>query len=188
MKKYLSILSVFVLLFVSFFTLTGCKNVKKDSPGDMIVSNVEERGIRISSKRNRFGNNSITLTATVTPSNATNKKLNWTLTCDDSSINPSDYVNLNVSADTLSCDLEKNDSCVVQLKLVVSSQSNPTVFATCYIDFYQITTFNSINLKIEDPNDIEHIIMNDGCFDLTDYTYNDFKSILLYRFDFDLYS
>ena len=185
MKKYLNILTVFILVFVSFFTLTGCNNVKKDSPEDMIVSNVEERGIRISSKRNRYGDNSITLTATVTPSNATNKKLNWTLTCDDSSINPSDYVNLNVSADTLSCVVTKITRCPVQLKIVVSSQSNPDVFATCYIDFYQVTDVSSIELKIEDLNDIEHITMKDGCFYFVNYTYNDFKSILLYRFDFD---
>ena len=140
-----------ILVFVCFFTLTGCKSgVKvKDDLGDMLIQTTEERGIHLSRRNIKNNNGSYTLEAVVTPVDASNKKLIWTLDVaeeyDDldsfltehNMYRLDQYVKLTVSEDTLSCVVKKLDVCPVQLKIVVTSQANSSVSATCTIDFYK---------------------------------------------------
>jgi len=153
MKKYLNILTVFILVFVCFFTLTGCKSgVKlKDDGGDMMIQTTEERGIHLTRRNAKNEDGSYTITATVTPADATNKKLIWSLECDDENFwdayDLENYVKLTVSSDTLSCNVLKLGSCPVQLKIVVTSQVDSSISATCTVDFYKLT--NSLNLDLE---------------------------------------
>ncbi len=166
MKKYFNILSVFLIVLVCFLTLTGCKSAVKvkDDGGDMLIQTTEERGIHLSRRNAINDDGSFTLQALVMPADATNKKLTWSLKCDDENFwdayDLENYVKLTVSSDTLSCNVLKLGSCPVQLKIVVTSQVDSSISATCTVDFYKLT--NSLNLDfevysryIDDPDLIE---------------------------------
>ena len=186
MKKYLNILSVVILVFVCFFTLTGCKSgVKvKDDLGDMLIQTTVERGIHLTKKNTKHANGSYTLEALVTPADATNKKLIWSLDVaqeyddlqqfisDNNMMYLEEYVELTVSDDTLSCNVRRLDGCPVQLKIVVKSQHNPSIKAECTIDFYKKinkVTLHDIEIRSRTTGDfannndyLHELTINDG--------------------------
>ena len=189
MKKYLYILSVFLVVLVCFLTLTGCKSgVKvKDDGGDMLIQTTEERGIHLS-RRNAVNNDgTYTLQAFVMPADATNKKLTWSLECDDENFwdtyDLEDYVKLTVSSDTLSCDVLKLAPCPVQLKIVVTSQANSSVSATCTVDFYKrISDISNLDIDlIYDYPTSSNVVMltideqQDNYFRCSSVTFEDFS-------------
>lgn len=158
MKKYFKI---FILILVLAFTcvLTGCKtpvNDVGDTINDLIVEKGEERGIRLTKKNAKNDDGSYTITATVTPIAASNNKLTWTLDCDDENFvdayDISDFVQLTVSDDTLSANVKYLQAFPVQLKLIVSSISNPDVIATCTLDCYKRVS-NITDYTVRNPVD-----------------------------------
>ena len=191
MKKYFNILSVFLIVLVCFLTLTGCKSgVKvKDDGGDMLIQTTEERGIHLSRRNVKNVDGSYTLQATIIPADATNKKLTWSLDVaqeyedlndfisDNNMYQLDEYIQLTVSSDTLSCSVKKLDVCPVQLKIVVTSQADSSVSATCTVDFYRVidsVVINNFVFSAEDKEfspDLDYGIID---FSNTGITYSEF--------------
>lgn len=81
MKRFIKYLFFLLIFGITCITLVGCKEQEKKQDCNnynMIVNNVEENGIGLKMTKlatSDSTNNSVKITATVNPSNATNKNL-----------------------------------------------------------------------------------------------------------------
>lgn len=182
-KKFIScILSIFLVLIV--FLLVGCKN---NNFIDKVinVNDIHEQGVRLSVKRNAQSNvESITVNAIISPSNATNKNLNWSLKWGDNDYSEScsDYLNMTISSDTLSCTISYKQSFNKPIILTVYSRSNSNIMATCQIDCYQRSYDSSLNIEYDSDindqsNSIRVIECNGKEFDFSSLTYEEIMSM-----------
>lgn len=87
-------------------------------------------------------NKTITLNATVTPDNATDKRLEWKIYWTETSgfaegKKVTDYVTITPSSNTLSCDVNFISDFGTTIQIEVSSISNPAVYKYCTVDCMQ---------------------------------------------------
>lgn len=183
MKKSFINIVLSVLVLVVMFTLVGCQKVDKVNQENLVVDKIEEKGVRLSVKRNaQSDGESLTITANVYPSNATNKNLNWVLDSVDENFSENndveEFVKLTVSSDTLSCNVEFLHAFPVQFKITVSSKANPNVFASCTLDCYErIISIDNIDVDLTTSAD-SYAILNEGnVFDFSSLTYDDIMSL-----------
>ena len=181
-KKFINVI-LSVLLLVLTFSLVGCQKVDKVNQENLFIDKIEEKGVHLSVRRNaQSDNDSITITAYVTPSDATNKKLNWVLDCDDDNFSDSnnleDFLDLNVSSDTLSATINYLAPFPVQLKVIVSSQANPNIFASCSIDCYErIFSIDYIDIDVTTTTGSFAVVQNDNVFYFSSLTYDHIMSL-----------
>lgn len=151
MKKFIQILSLVVVVAITCITLVGCKNEKATTRNndEMIVDVVEENGIGLKLTRLSTGSSSgVSITATVLPSNATDKTLTWTLEWVEragykaSNYTLSEFVNKVVSSNTLNCNITMIRRFPIQIKVIVASKTNSDVSASCLLDCYSVMDFN----------------------------------------------
>lgn len=152
MKKFIQILSLVVVVAITCITLVGCKSqpAKEDNEEDLVINEVKENGIGLKMTRLSNGSSSgVSITATVLPSDATDKTLIWTLEWVEragykaSSYNLSDFVSKVVSSNTLNCNITMIRRFPMQIKVIVASKTNPDVTASCLCDCYSVMDFYS---------------------------------------------
>lgn len=169
-------LGVVILLLIAFATVFTIDTVnyykEKNNPGELVVtSRQDNEGINLKMSRLSTTSNSVQVTATVLPSTATNKalewKLNWTET---SSENVSDYVTLSVSTSTLVATLNFVKSFDIPMELVATSKANSNIKASCDVDCYKRTEgFTNVKLNV--------CIDGNSNFDLTESQDTDYNSL-----------
>lgn len=188
MKKYFKI---FILILVLAFTcvLTGCKtpvNDVGDTINDLIVEKGEERGIHLTKRNTKNDDGSYTITATVTPSDATNKKLLWSLEWSNSELSNSlcsQFVQIKISQDTLSCNVSLIKQFDTVINLVVKSVKNPEIFSYCTIDCYgRVETIDGFTAFFngEDLNYMNQVDVLGSTYDyidLTQFSYDEIFNI-----------
>ena len=162
MKKIVSI--ILAALATIGFTVgaTGCSEKTQaalEKVGGMITDVVEENGISLKTvavsadEVSAQAESAYTLTATITPSDAANHGVDWTLAWSDPSSTwasgktVTDYVTVTTSGSsskiaTVSC-LQPFGTQVI---ITATSQDNPTVKATCTADYVQKVTAASLNI------------------------------------------
>ena len=123
------------------------KQEEQQSP--VVIETVQEQGITLMSggaTTASDGTTTKTITATVTPSDATNPLLGWSLAFKNPNStwakykSVSDYVFLSVDADTFSCTLTFKQAFGEQIILSCFSKSNSSIKATATIDYAQRLT------------------------------------------------
>lgn len=92
----------------------------------------------ITFKKNNNRASSLTVKATVLPDTATNKELEWSLVWADSGShgNINDFVTITPSSDTHDCTINYKSAFNNQIKLIVKSKQNSSVFVECSLDCY----------------------------------------------------
>ena len=155
MKKRIKIISLFSLIVVAVVgTICGFVSIKsKEKISDNLIVTERLSCNELSLKMTRMSNrnvNQVQITATINPSNATNKALNWELKWTDSTTKKvSDYVTLEVSTATLSATLTFIKPFDTPMELVATSVSNPEVSASCDVDCYSRSiNFTEIGLSM----------------------------------------
>lgn len=153
MKKFIRILSLVIVVAITCTTLVGCKSQIDNDVGkkynNMVVDQIEENGIGLKMTKLSNGSSSvISIIATIMPADATDKTLSWNLEWVErtgysaSNYNLNDYVNKVVSSNTLNCNIEMLKRFPMQIKIIVSSKSNPDVKASCLLDCYIVMNFD----------------------------------------------
>lgn len=150
-RKIFSLLLCLTLVFICIF-VTSC--AKSDvTLDDEIVSHARP----IELKMMRLANTTqdgVVVNATVNPSTVINDKLNWSLEwVSTSSENVSDYVTMQVSADTHSVTLTYKKNFTKQLILKATSVLTPSINSTCTIDCYKRTNNFSLDFGFETQDD-----------------------------------
>lgn len=147
MKKIILFITTICLAVVFIAVgiwLINSNNSKVEQPPFMVDPVQENNKMKLSTKRyvdTRTGETGVTINATVNPISVVNDKLTWTLEwATVSSENVSDYVTMNVSADTHSVILTYKKNFNTQLVLKATSVQTPSVTATCNIDCYERTS------------------------------------------------
>lgn len=155
MKKFIKNLSFVFIIALIFVSLVGCDNSKKEDNTDnkneeMIADVVEENGIGLKMTRLSTGSSSgVSITATVLPSNATDKTLTWNLEWVErtgysaSNYTLSNFVSKVVSSNTLNCNITLLKRFPMQIKVTVASKTNSDVSASCLLDCYSVMDFNA---------------------------------------------
>lgn len=145
MKKIIRIFSLVFVIVMTCIILVGCEasNID-DNISQLKIVDVEEKGIGLKMTRLAVTSkdssiiSSVKITATVSPSNATNKKLSWDLSWKTSSSdNVNQYVVATLSSDTLTCTVYYLRPFEKSILLTVSSVSNPDVTSSCTFDCYK---------------------------------------------------
>ena len=84
------------------------------------------------------------LTATITPASADDKRVEWTIAPKSGSTNASDYITLN--ANGLSATVSCKQAFDVQFIVTVASLDNPNAKATCTLDYVEKVTGVTVNM------------------------------------------
>lgn len=120
---------------------------KKDKPekqdeNQIVVTPQESKtAMRLNASRAAASGNSYTITATVTPSDATNTNIDWSIAWKNGSSawasgkNVSDYVT--VAPDGNSATVTLKNAFSEQAIITAASESNPEVTATCTVDYVE---------------------------------------------------
>ena len=126
-----------------------------DYQGGTILTPDEQNGIELAAKeieRKDFGKygiaktaeNAYTLNASIEPVSASDKRVEWTVTCADAGVNVSEYITLSSEGLTavLTClkDFDK------QFTVTVKSLDNPGVTASCTLDYVERITGVTVNM------------------------------------------
>ena len=171
-KYCFGVVILIVVAFATVFTIDVVNHYKeKDDPGELIVTNrLDNHGINLNMTRLSTTSNSVQVTATVLPSTATNKALEWNLIwTETSSENVSDYVTLSVSTSTLVATLNFVKSFDIPMELVATSKANSNIKASCDVDCYERTEgFTNVKLNV--------CIDGNSNFDLTESQDTDYNS------------
>lgn len=161
MKKFLCIFLVAMLVVASCVSLIACNPQSPEKPVASVMDgngNDLSQGTHEVPSRMVFASvngapataaapvGSTTLTATVSPANATNKKLTWSAAF----VNPnstwangkqlSTYLTIAPSADTLTCTVTCLQAFGEQIRISVVSQDNASATANCLVDFQKNIT------------------------------------------------
>lgn len=161
MKKFLCIFLVAMLVVASCLTLIACNPKSTEKPVASVMDgngNDLSQGTHEVPSRMVFASvngapataaapvGSTTLTATVSPANATNKKVSWSAAF----VNPnstwangkqvSAYLTLTPSADTATCTVTCLEAFGEQIRITVVSEDNANAKATCLVDFQKSIT------------------------------------------------
>ena len=140
-------------------TGTSTESEKHDN---MLVSDVENKGLTLAmtpllaSELSPQAESGLTLTATVSPAEATDKTLDWTVEWADSSNawaqgkKATDYVTITPTSDgsnvaTVECLKDFG----AQLIVKSTSRSNPNAYATCTLDYYARITGATVEITNE---------------------------------------
>ena len=176
MKKKIINIIFSVFLLVVIFSLVGCQKVSKGNQDNLFVDKVEEKGIRLTSKRMLNANESINISASIYPSNAENKFLTWSLSWENNSTvdNISDYVIYSVSADSLSCSFTYKQNFNTRLIVTVASVTNNDINATCYLSCYSRTYSIKDGIIKTYDDDSNNMVNNQVDYDLN----NNFSCLL----------
>lgn len=136
-----SLVSIVCLVFVAVLCVnfnTNNNSVKNDN---LIVDVQDNDNIKLSKRllsNTATASSGYVITASVGPSVAADKSLTWNLAWADSyDESVSNYVTMEISADTFVVTLTYVKNFSHQLVLTASSVSNPSVSATCTIDCYK---------------------------------------------------
>ena len=139
----------------------GWLEEKQEQPADSteipdsgaIIGESTSSGVKLASKMLTAGEydeygvspqaeNAHTLTATITPENATYKQLDWVASWTDSSAwatdkTVSDYITVTPSSDTLIAVVECKSPFAAQVQITVSYRHDPNINAVCTVDYLQ---------------------------------------------------
>lgn len=177
-KKILSVILVSILTLTLLTTFVACdwfnkseqvedEGKKTETVDNTVITNAESHRMTVASARllnspnDDYGiatlSSTYTLTATIEPSNADNKEVDWEImwatggnsnnwTTSDKDV--ADYVTLTPQYDgalkaTLSCSQAFGNSIVVKC----TSRYTPSVYATCYVDYRSSVTGVTIKLR-----------------------------------------
>lgn len=149
---FLGILSAILVVGLSLITCMNINNSFKLDHSDLVVNIQNSEKLKLSKKFVKNDSTSYTITANVTPTEAANKQLVWSLSYTDGtdSSDISSYVNIVVASDTLSATIKYVKVFDKQIILKVTSVANSSVTATCTIDCYErISSVDTISLKFD---------------------------------------
>lgn len=136
-----------------------------DDEGGMIVDEGEANGISVMSARiapeeyedygiSPMAESAQQLTATITPSNATNQKVDWTVKWKNASSSwangktVTDYVTVTPTSDgALTANVECKQAFGEQVKITCTSRDNENAKAECNVDYAKKVTFASVELN-----------------------------------------
>lgn len=148
-RKIFSLLLCLTLMLTCIF-MTSCS---KNGVAVEIEDEITTQARPIELKKMRLANTAeqgVVVTAIVNPNEVINDKLNWTLEwVSTSSEKVSDYVTMQVSADTHSVTLTYVKNFNKQLILKATSVLTPTINSTCTIDCYKRTTDFNLDFAFE---------------------------------------
>ncbi len=146
-----------------------------DGQGGMLVGETEEQGISLMSAKiapedyEEYGispmtESAYTLTATIIPESADNKAVDWSAEWVNASSewatgkNVNDYVTVTPESDgALKASLQGLKAFGEQIKVVVTSRSNPNASAECILDYARRITDYRLNTEVGD-NEYEPLI------------------------------
>lgn len=157
--------------------------------GELVVNDAEESGISLMSARiapeeyadygvSELAESAYTLTATITPEEATNKAVDWTVewydtkssTWDDDK-DVTDYVTITPTEDgSLTATAQNLQAFAVQIKIVVTSRDNPAAYAECVCDYAQ--KLQDVSVMVEAPGDTSNYLTPNSS--ATGYAVNEF--------------
>ena len=155
MKKLLGILGLFIGTVAMFFGILFAPEIKSailgngnngptqdvEEPGEPtgdVVADVQNSDMLKLTKRNKISANGQTLSvsATLSPDWILDKTVTWDVSFKGTaSLFATDYISLNVSSDTLTCDVSVKKAFTTQMILTCTSNSDSSVKATCTIDY-----------------------------------------------------
>ena len=189
-KKFLGIGLCLLVVVATIFTLllTTNQSSKGETPKDDLIFNEEgESPIKLQMRK---ANNVLTqaantyvVNATVSPSEAVNRKLTWTMAWSTTyNATISDYVTMVVSEDTFSVTLTYVKAFEKQIKLTATSVATPSVKATCTLDCYERPEYKMEGAQayitgIDEPNN--------PTFSGTTFTFTQFKNVSLKACSFE---
>lgn len=157
-KKIILFLSIFVVAIVLTLTIVNHVAINKSAKDEFIVDVHDNEQIKLT-KRLLSGTSqtgsypSIEIVATINPSYAVDKSLDWIVSWVDSSItdNVNDYIEIAYSDDTLTCTVFYKKVFNNQIVLTATSLAKPSINAKCYIDCYQrVSSVNLVELIMVD--------------------------------------
>ena len=196
MKKNIFFIALFIMFFtlISIFTINSI-NTKESNNSKLILQQNSCNTMKLSAD---YEVNTLTLTADVSPIDAYDKTLNWSLNWTSENYgNISDYIGLRVSDDTLSANITYKKVFNGEIIVKVSSIINSSVYATCNLSCYQVPT--SLNLKPYDNDysitDLENNKVltsvssynNTSCIDINITNFDNFLNSYYKIFNRDLF-
>lgn len=178
-KSVLSIISVLILVVALLCVCVGCQtigNIKDKaeeiyddineslkSDSNMVIGESRAHGMRLNSARiaeedfddygiSPLSDSAYTLTATVEPANADDKRVEWTVgvASGSNNITVSDYITL--SANGLTATITCLQPFNRQFKVTVTSIDNSEVSASCTLDYVEKLTGVTVNMpQLDSP-------------------------------------
>ena len=180
-NKILRVLSLGLIGATAISTLASCgeKKTEPEAQNEVILNDVLQRGMRLNKVVDR-SNNSVTVTATTTPSTV-DQAVNFSLAWADSKVTDkvTDYISLTVDSTKTKATLKKLKNFNNQIILKAVATTNSNVTATCTLDCLKtnanssITYSNVLNVSL---NLNKNSKVNDlfGClFDTNKYYFNE---------------
>lgn len=151
---------VIIALVIGLTVLLICSKsndkLEQTAPDNSFIANGDEsNGISLvmeKSSENALSNTSYTITATVTPSDAVNQKLNWSMNWKNPDSewakdkNTSDYVGMTMDQSTKIATVNCKQPFGEQIIVKSVAEENADIFATCTLDYAQKITSASLNI------------------------------------------
>ncbi len=105
---------------------------------------------------------SVTLTATITPADADNKKVDWSVKYEDgSTVGAAAYIQVSpVSDGALTATVTNYAAFSKRIIITVTSRDNPSVSASCTCDF--LAQISSVNVSLTNGGTVNKIVIGDG--------------------------
>ena len=157
--------------------------------GELVVNDAEESGISLMSARiapEEYAANDVSplaetayeLTATITPEEATDKTVDWSVewydtknSSWDNDKDVNDYITVTPTEDgALTATAECLQAFAVQIKIIVTSRDNPAAYAECVCDYAQ--KLQNVSVMVEAPGDTSNYLT--PYTSATDYAVNEF--------------
>ena len=145
-NKILRVLSLGLIGATAISTLASCgeKKTEPEAQNEVILNDVLQRGMRLNKVVDR-SNNSVTVTATTTPSTV-DQAVNFSLAWADSKVTDkvTDYMSLTVDSTKTKATLKKLKNFNNQIILKAVATTNSNVTATCTLDCLKTNANSSI--------------------------------------------
>ena len=150
MKKNLFIL---LLTLVLCFSLTACKK-PNSLDSSFAVDDIVSNGIQLNLKKLSKVNNTelYRISATVYPSYATNKTLKWSYAFKKDELPQEavlDYISLNISSNTLYCDIVCIAPFNVPIYIYAESETDSTIFGMCTLYYLSRVDEDSVTIDFD---------------------------------------